>query len=137
MKFARLMSVVLIGVVLSGCASTPKDSESAKVAFQGEVNEKVGDLYYRLTSNQADDEECTRVYRNAYYPERGEFKVYYGMDISSALGATPMVMNMISGKATTDGKTMIIVRDGEHGFVHGRLTRKLISYATTGKCVDD
>lgn len=137
MKFTRLVSVVLIGAVLGGCASTPKDAESAKVAFQGEVNEKIGDLYYRLTSNQADDEECTRVYRNAYYPERGEFKVYYGMDISSALGGTPMVMNLISGKATADGKTMIVVRDTEFGLAHGRLTRKLINYATTGKCVDD
>lgn len=134
MKILKAFGAIILGAgVLSGCVIAPTDADKSPIAAQFVVSESLSDLYYRLTAPTADDPACSKVYRNAFYQDRGEFRIYYGADVASLAGGTPVMMNGVYAKQTSAG-TEVVVRDTQFGLIHENYTRKLVNYIKTGSC---
>ncbi|MFI8611180.1 hypothetical protein ACIGFL_23040 [Pseudomonas sp. NPDC077649] len=134
MKFPRAFGAIILGVgFLSGCVIAPTDADKSPVAAQFVLNESASDLYYRLTAPTVDDPACSNVYRNAFYQDRGEFRIYYGADVASVAGGSQVMMNAVYAKQTSEG-TEVVVRDTQFGLAHERFTRKLVNFIKTGNC---
>lgn len=103
MKFLALT----IPLILLGCATSQSDveTEGRKQVFV--INQKVGDIYYRLTNSLEPGTTCEdlSVTRSFYYPDRDEFSISWG--INRPLGGGPFVIAVVKGKSVAEAKTEV------------------------------
>lgn len=133
MVYKRVLSVVIAGVVMSGCAKSPIDADQSPVYEQFVLRESPGDLYYRLTTQASDDPVCAGVFKSSYYQERGEFRVYFGLQPGMLSSAPSSILGGVYGQRV-EGGTKVIVRDAQFGFAHEKFSSQIANFVRTGSC---
>lgn len=104
----KLMALVLIvPPLVQGCVTSQSDVETAGRRHVFVVDQKVGDVYYRLTNSLEPGTTCEElsVTRSFYYPERDEFSVSWG--IPRPFGGGPFVIAVVKGKGVGGAQTEV------------------------------
>ncbi|WP_434458094.1 hypothetical protein JQR85_05520 [Stutzerimonas urumqiensis] len=132
MKFAGLGLAAVMAVGLTGCVITPKDVDAEPVFSEFTVDEPISDLYYRLTSNQSENEFCNQIHKPMFYPDRGQFRIYYGSTQFGMNGVSPLMLASIHGQAVGD-KTKLVMREANI-VKEGTVAEVLTNFIKTGVC---
>lgn len=103
----KILMVLLVPLFILGCATSQSDVETEGRRQVFLVDQKVGDVYYRLTNSLEPGTTCEdlSVTRSFYYPERDEFSISWG--IPRPLGGGPFVIAVVKGKGVAGAKTEV------------------------------
>lgn len=132
MKLKNTIGLVISSLILSGCAINPQDTDKAeiKAAFDSPV--PFEELYYQLTNPATGVYICDQVYRSAIYPERGEFRIYYGGQ-SGGIHTIALVHSAVYGTRLADG-TRIVIRNAIEPAFGAQRAPALANFIKTGNC---
>jgi hypothetical protein len=99
--------VLFIALFMLGCATSQSDVETDGRKQVFVVDQKVDDIYYRLTNSLEPGTTCEdlSVTRSFYYPERGEFSLSWG--VNRPLGGGPFVIAVVKGKRVSGAQTEV------------------------------
>lgn len=132
MKLKNILGLVVSALVLNGCVINPKDADEAKVTAAFESEKPFEELYYQLTNPATNEPICDDIFRSAVYPERGEFRVYYGI-VNNLMYAPPLVHSAVYGYRTERGTRIEIRNTIEPKFGKQR-SATLVNFIKTGRC---
>lgn len=133
MKLKNSLGLAVVAMFLGGCAINPQDADKAEVKAVFETSTPFEEVYHRLTTPATGEQVCDNVYRSAIYPERGEFRVYYGVQ-SPGVGYTiASVHSVVYGYRRDEGTKIEIRNVLEPAFGTQRVPA-LTNYIKTGNC---
>lgn len=94
-------------LLILGCATSQSDVETEGRRQVFVVDQKVGDVYYRLTNSLEPGTTCEdlSVNRSFYYPEKNEFSISWG--VPRPLGGGPFVIAVVKGKGVSSTRTEV------------------------------
>ena len=133
MKLRNTLGLVIAAMTLAGCTATIQDIDATPVHESFVVNEKLEDLYYRLTTGTPEHWYCSQISKSNIYPERGEFRIYYGYDTATLAGSLTTTYNALYGKRLSD-QTGIDLKRTTVMPRHGEATRMVANFVKTGRC---
>ncbi len=133
MKLKNSLGLAVVVLILGGCSTTLQDIDAQPVHESFVVNDTLENLYHRLTTTNSNELACGAVMKSNIYPERQEFRIYYGTNFPSLLGNIQAVNNALFAKAV-EGGTAIDLKKTTAVMTHERLTRQLTNFVKTGRC---
>lgn len=132
MNLIKLVTAVA-AAALVGCSTTPQDIDSAPIRESFVVNEKLEDVYYRLTTTMTSDSACGGRLAADIYPERGEFRIFYGANMPTLMGPVVTNHNFVHAKRQGD-QTLVDLKKTSSMPISEGYTQRLINFIKTGKC---
>lgn len=131
MKLKNSLGLAVVAMILGGCSTTPQEIDSYPVHESFVVQEPLNELYYRLTTSGSDDIACNQILTSFIYPERGEFRVYYGGNLGYG---NILINNAVYAKQVGPAVEIDLKKTGT-GFHHKGITQRLTNYIKTGRCM--
>ncbi|ANF24919.1 hypothetical protein PS273GM_07015 [Stutzerimonas stutzeri] len=122
-----------MAAVMSGCAMSPQDADKALVKAAFESSTPFEELYHQLTTPATGELLCDQVYRSAIYPERGEFRVYYGIQSGGLAHTIALVHSVVYGFRSDNG-TRIEIRNAQEPAFGTQRVPALTNFIETGRC---
>lgn len=134
MKLRNTLGLVIAAMTLAGCTATIQDIDATPVHESFVVNEKLEDLYYRLTTTDTKMFACNNISKSVIYPDRGEFRIYYGVDAGGLAGPAPMTYNAVYAKKQSETATHIDLKKTKVMMRHEKVTEMVANFVKTGRC---
>lgn len=131
MKLRNVFGFVVMAA-LTGCAINPQDVDKATVKAAFESSTPFEEVYHQLTTPATGEPLCDQVYRSAIYPERGEFRVYYGIQ-SGGIVTIALVHSAVYGFRSDNG-TRIEIRNARETNFGNKAVPALTNFIKTGSC---
>lgn len=103
----KILMALFVPLFILGCATSQSDVETDGRRQVFLVDQKVGEVYHRLTSSLEPGTTCEdlSVTRSFYYPERNEFSISWG--VPRPLGGGPFVIAVVKGKGVAGAQTEV------------------------------
>ncbi|WP_226687229.1 hypothetical protein [Stutzerimonas stutzeri] len=132
MKLKNSLGLAVVAMILGGCETLPQDLDAMPAHESFVVNEKLNDLYYRLTTVESKEAACRAILSSNIYVDRGEFRIYYGL-VSGGLAPVTITTNAVYATKQGD-QTAVVLKDGATTLPHNKTTRQLLNFIKTGNC---
>lgn len=133
MRLKNSLWLAVAALVLGGCAINPQDADKAEVKAAFDTAMPFEEVYHRLTTPATGEPICDNVYRSAIYPERGEFRVYYGLQSGGMAHTIALVHSVVYGFRSESG-TKIEIRNAQEPAFGTQRVPALTNFIKTGNC---